>query len=159
MTDERPVLHRELTTADDTLAFGAQLGGVLRAGDLVVLSGPLGAGKTTLTKGIAVGMGISGVVNSPTFVIARVHRPDPPHTVPLIHVDAYRLGSPAEVEDLDLDLDRSAVVVEWGEGKAEELSADGYLHVELLRRPDDSRAATLSASGQRWLDALADLRA
>jgi tRNA threonylcarbamoyladenosine biosynthesis protein TsaE len=153
MNDERPVLHRELATADDTLAFGAQLGGLLRAGDLVLLSGPLGAGKTTLTKGIAVGMGITGVVNSPTFVIARVHRPDPPRTLPLIHVDAYRLGSPAELDDLDLDLDASVVIVEWGAGMVDGM-ADSVLEIRIERAPDDTRAVELAASGPRWADGL-----
>ena len=102
-----------LDTAEATLDFGARLGNRLQAGDLVILSGSLGAGKTTLTKGIAVGMGVTGRVTSPTFVIARVHRPDT-HSgpaVPLVHVDAYRLSGAVELDDLDLDTDLAAAAV------------------------------------------------
>src|SRR5437588_5509875 len=110
-----------LPTVEDTRDFGRALGRVLRPGDLVVLSGPLGAGKTTLAQGIGAGLGVDGPVLSPTFVIARVHRGG---RVPLVHVDAYRLSSVAEVDDLDLDasLEESATVVEWGEGLVEGLT-------------------------------------
>lgn len=142
-----------LDTVDATLALGRALGNRLRAGDLVILSGSLGAGKTTLTKGIAAGMGVAGRVTSPTFVIARVHRPDPdtPGRVPLVHVDAYRLAGPVELDDLDLDtdLDAAAVVVEWGEGVAEQLSSE-HLIVELARLPDDTRTAALIPVGDSW---------
>src|ERR1700760_3110465 len=96
-----------LPTVEDTLEFGARLGRTLRAGDLVLLSGPLGAGKTVLVRGIAAGMGVLGQVSSPTFVIARVHRPGPDGTgVPLVHVDAYRLGDDLDqLDGLDLDTD------------------------------------------------------
>src|SRR5437764_12705701 len=90
----------ELTTVEDTRAFGRALAGLLRAGDLVVLGGPLGAGKTALTQGIGAGLGVRDPVTSPTFVISRVHRQG---RVPLVHVDAYRLGSVGDVDDLDLD--------------------------------------------------------
>ena len=103
--------------------LGEVLGRGFSAGDLVLLSGPLGAGKTTLAQGIAQGLQVDGPVTSPTFVIARVHRsqvggPD------LVHVDAYRLNSLAEVDDLDLDVSvtESVTVVEWGEGKVETLA-------------------------------------
>ncbi|WP_177216955.1 tRNA (adenosine(37)-N6)-threonylcarbamoyltransferase complex ATPase subunit type 1 TsaE [Amycolatopsis arida] len=153
-------VSRRLPTAEDTVAFGRELGRLLRAEDLVLLAGPLGAGKTTMTRGIAEGLGVSGRVSSPTFVLARVHpagpttaeRPDP---VPLVHVDAYRLGGDlAQLDDLDLDadLDRSAVVVEWGEGIAERLSAD-HLVVRLDRLPDDVRVVDLEPSGC-WTDRL-----
>ncbi|SFJ12025.1 tRNA threonylcarbamoyladenosine biosynthesis protein TsaE [Amycolatopsis sacchari] len=130
------------------MAFGERLGRQLRAGDLVLLAGPLGAGKTVLTRGIAAGLGVSGRVSSPTFVLARVH-PAGARGVPLVHVDAYRLGGDlAQLDDLDLDtdLEASAVVVEWGEGSAERLSAD-YLVVRLERREDDVRVATLEPHG------------
>jgi tRNA threonylcarbamoyladenosine biosynthesis protein TsaE len=107
--------------------LGRRLGSVLQAGDLVILSGGLGAGKTTLTKGIGDGLGVRGPITSPTFVIARVHPPMAESPGPaLVHVDAYRLGSTLELDDLDLDTDvASAVtVVEWGEGLAEGLAAD-----------------------------------
>src|SRR5205085_5609114 len=103
----------------------------LRAGDLVVLAGGLGAGKTTFVQGVGAELGVDGAVVSPTFVIARVHRGG---RVPLVHVDAYRLGSVAEVDDLDLDasLDESVTVVEWGDGLVDEL-ADDRLHVQITR--------------------------
>ncbi|WUL66040.1 tRNA (adenosine(37)-N6)-threonylcarbamoyltransferase complex ATPase subunit type 1 TsaE [Amycolatopsis sp. NBC_00345] len=137
-----------LATPDDTMAFGRALGASLRAGDLVLLAGPLGAGKTTLTRGIADGLGVGGRISSPTFVLARVH-PAGPLGVPLIHVDAYRLGGDlSQLDDLDLDtdLERSAVVVEWGEGTADRLSAD-YLVVRLDRRDDDVRWVELEPHG------------
>jgi tRNA threonylcarbamoyladenosine biosynthesis protein TsaE len=137
-----------LATPDDTMAFGRALGASLRAGDLVLLAGPLGAGKTTLTRGIADGLGVGGRVSSPTFVLARVH-PAGAAGVPLIHVDAYRLGGDlSQLDDLDLDtdLERSAVVVEWGEGTADRLSAD-YLVVRLDRRDDDVRVVELEPHG------------
>jgi tRNA threonylcarbamoyladenosine biosynthesis protein TsaE len=141
-----------LTTAEDTEAFGRALGLVLRAGDLVLLAGPLGAGKTVLTRGIAAGLGVVGRVSSPTFVIARDH-PAGPRGVPLVHVDAYRLGGDLdELDDLDLDseLVDSAVVVEWGEGSADRLTPD-HLVIRLDRHPDDTRTATLEPHGT-WVD-------
>ncbi|MFI5606062.1 tRNA (adenosine(37)-N6)-threonylcarbamoyltransferase complex ATPase subunit type 1 TsaE [Amycolatopsis sp. NPDC051903] len=137
-----------LATPEDTMAFGRSLGASLRAGDLVLLAGPLGAGKTTLTRGIADGLGVGGRVSSPTFVLARVHGAGPAG-VPLVHVDAYRLGGDlAQLDDLDLDtdLERSALVVEWGEGSAERLSED-YLVVRMARRDDDVREVTLEPHG------------
>lgn len=138
----------ELATVADTLALGARLGERLAAGDVVVLSGPLGAGKTLLTKGIALGMNVNGPVTSPTYVLARVH---PARTVgrpALVHVDVYRLlGHPAgdllaELDSLDLDTDLAdaVVVVEWGEGLAERLS-DSHLDIR-LERADDGEART-----------------
>ena len=138
-----------LATVEDTRALGKRLAASLRAGDLVVLSGPLGAGKTALTQGIGEGLGVTGRVTSPTFVIARVHQ----GAVPLVHVDAYRLRDAGRVElddlDLDTDLEDSVVVVEWGEGLVEQLS-DSHLEIRLERHDDDSRTATLDAVGPRW---------
>jgi tRNA threonylcarbamoyladenosine biosynthesis protein TsaE len=148
----------ELLDVDNTVDFGRSLGRTLRAGDLVLLSGPLGAGKTVLARGIAAGLGVPGRVSSPTFAIARVH-PAGPGGVALVHVDAYRLGGDlAQLDDLDLDtdLERSAVVVEWGEGSAERLSHD-YLIVRLDRRDDDVRVVTLEPHGT-WALRLTDLR-
>jgi tRNA threonylcarbamoyladenosine biosynthesis protein TsaE len=120
-------VHEELTvaSADDMQALGRRLAAVLRPGDLVVLSGALGAGKTTLVQGIGAGLGVRGPVTSPTFVIARVH-PSLTGGPALVHADAYRLASPAEVDDLDLDasLETSVTVVEWGGGLVEGLAAD-----------------------------------
>jgi tRNA threonylcarbamoyladenosine biosynthesis protein TsaE len=133
----------ELATAEDTIALGAQLGEQLRAGDVVVLSGPLGAGKTVLAKGIAKAMDVEGPVISPTFVLARVHRARRPDAPAMIHVDMYRLLDHASVDleaeldslDLDTDLDDAVVVVEWGEGLAERLS-EHHLDVRLERGPE-----------------------
>ena len=138
----------ELPTPADTQAFGRQLADLLRAGDLVVLAGPLGAGKTALTQGIGAGLGVRGPVTSPTFVLARVHRGG---RVPLVHVDAYRLGAAADVDDLDLDVTvaDSVTVVEWGQGLVEQLT-DEHLEVRLDRRDDDVRTAVLVPHGPGW---------
>ncbi|MFJ6696027.1 tRNA (adenosine(37)-N6)-threonylcarbamoyltransferase complex ATPase subunit type 1 TsaE [Streptomyces sp. NPDC091272] len=137
--------------------LGRSLAKLLRPGDLVMLTGELGAGKTTLTRGLGEGLGVRGAVTSPTFVIARVHPPlgDGPA---LVHVDAYRLGGGLdEMEDLDLDvsLPDSVIVVEWGEGKVEELSED-RLHVFIDRASgdtdDDVRKVRLDGVGTRWTD-------
>jgi len=142
-----------LPTAADTRSFGARLAVLLRPGDLIVLTGSLGAGKTTLVQGIAAGLGVRGQVRSPTFVIARVHPPagDGPA---LVHADAYRLGGVAELDDLDLDtsLAESVTVVEWGEGLAEGLSED-RLQIQLQRSADDdARRVSIMAHGRRWAD-------
>lgn len=147
-----------LPTEADTERLGARIGATLSAGDVVLLSGPLGAGKTVLAKGIARGLGVTGPVTSPTFVIAREHPPAAGgRGIPLVHVDAYRLGGRAELDDLDLDteLTEAAVVVEWGEGLAEPL-AERRLLVRLRRRcagaepagaEDDARVAELTWEG------------
>jgi tRNA threonylcarbamoyladenosine biosynthesis protein TsaE len=120
-------MREELTvaSADDMVALGRRLAAMLLPGDLVVLSGDLGAGKTTLVQGIGAGLGVRGPITSPTFVIARVH-PSLTGGPALVHADAYRLASPAEVDDLDLDasLETSVTVVEWGGGLVEGLAAD-----------------------------------
>jgi tRNA threonylcarbamoyladenosine biosynthesis protein TsaE len=144
-----------LPTAADTYEFGRRLAGVLRAGDLIVLTGPLGAGKTALTQGIGAGLGVRGAVVSPTFVIARVHRGE----LPLVHVDAYRLASLDEVDDLDLDVstDAAVTVVEWGAGKVEQL-ADSRLEVAIDRAADsEQRTVRLIAHGGDWLTRIAAL--
>lgn len=150
--------------------LGRRLAPLLRPGDLVLLTGELGAGKTTLTRGLGEALGVRGAVTSPTFVIARVH-PSLTGGPALVHVDAYRLGGGLdEMEDLDLDvsLPESVVVVEWGEGKVEELSED-RLHVVIGRAvgadapggadgapvdaTDDVREVTVTGLGARWADA------
>ncbi|WP_405371764.1 MULTISPECIES: tRNA (adenosine(37)-N6)-threonylcarbamoyltransferase complex ATPase subunit type 1 TsaE [unclassified Microbacterium] len=123
--------QREIASPADMEEFGRQLGAALRPGDLVVLTGPLGAGKTTLTRGIGAGLGVRGPVQSPTFVIARTH-PSEVGGAPLVHVDAYRLGSPAELDDLGLDLERSVTIVEWGRGMVDGL-VDSWWEIELDR--------------------------
>jgi len=161
--------------------LGRTLAGVLRAGDLVVLSGPLGAGKTTLVQGIGAGLGVRGPVTSPTFVIARVH-PNLSTGPDLAHADAYRLGSRAEVDDLDLDTDlgSSVTVVEWGEGLVEDL-APSFLQIgiepagaesgqagvgavagdtdELAGDLDLPRTVQVQGFGDRWLQTAAATRA
>ncbi|MCG5431772.1 tRNA (adenosine(37)-N6)-threonylcarbamoyltransferase complex ATPase subunit type 1 TsaE [Mycobacterium sp. MYCO198283] len=143
-----------LATAEDTVALGRRLAADLRAGDVVVLAGPLGAGKTMLTKGIAAGLDVAGPVTSPTFVLARVHPARRPGDPALVHVDVYRLLDHdrtdllAELDSLDLDTDLAdaVVVVEWGEGLAERL-ADRHLDIRLERLTDsDVRTATWSWS-------------
>ncbi|MET0302738.1 MAG: tRNA (adenosine(37)-N6)-threonylcarbamoyltransferase complex ATPase subunit type 1 TsaE, partial [Microbacteriaceae bacterium] len=109
-------------------ALGERMGAMLRPGDLVVLTGPLGAGKTTLTRGIGAGLGVRGPVQSPTFVIARTH-PSLVGGAPLVHVDAYRLGWAAALDDLDVDWDGSVVVVEWGRGMVDDV-VDRWWEVE-----------------------------
>ncbi|PBC79359.1 tRNA threonylcarbamoyladenosine biosynthesis protein TsaE [Streptomyces sp. TLI_235] len=140
--------------------LGAGLAALLRPGDLVLLHGELGAGKTTLTRGLGAGLGVRGAVTSPTFVIARVH-PSLSGGPALVHVDAYRLGGGLdEMEDLDLDvsLPESVIVVEWGEGKVEQLS-DDRLEVRIHRAiggaaaeadDHDPRRVTVTGLGNRW---------
>ena len=146
-----------LPTVDDTRAFGARLATVLRAGDLVVLTGPLGAGKTVLVQGIGAGLGVLGKIVSPTFVIARTHDGD----LPLVHVDAYRLGSLDEVDDLDLDVDaaEAVTVVEWGAGLVEQL-ADSRLEISISRDSlTDARTARLMPYGGDWAERISSLTA
>ncbi len=160
----RPTVTARLATASDTREFGRRLAALFRPGDLVLLTGPLGAGKTALAQGIGAGLAVTGPVTSPTFVIARVHRPDRDRggQVPMVHVDAYRLGGAddplAEVDDLDLDasVEDSVTVVEWGEGIVERL-ADAHLQVRIDRLADDVRVVGLVPVGGDWPARLAAL--
>ena len=165
----QPIASYEVSTrdADQTRAFGEDLGRILAAGDLLMLSGGLGAGKTTLTQGIGVGMGVRGRVASPTFIVARVH-PSLSGGPDLIHADAYRITDLNDLETLDLDssLDEAVTVVEWGEGKTEAMS-DERLSIEVRRAAggqaetdgdiidlehmdDGTRLIVLRAHGHRW---------
>jgi len=156
-----PLDQIAVPTAERMRALGARLAAVLRPGDLIVLSGPLGAGKTVLAQGIAAGLGVRETVTSPTFVLARVYTDG---RIPLVHVDAYRLGGAAEIDDLDLDADadRSVTVVEWGAGLVEGLAQD---HLEIVvARPTageagEVRTVRLVASGPGWAARLRDLPA
>jgi tRNA threonylcarbamoyladenosine biosynthesis protein TsaE len=137
----------DAATAAQTQKAGRWLGDRLQRGDLVILSGELGAGKTTFTQGLAEGLGVRGPITSPTFVIARVH-PSVVGGPPLVHVDAYRLGSLAELDDLDLDtsVEESVTVVEWGEGKAEVLSGNRIeVRIERALADDGARGKATGA--------------
>ncbi|MEO7753744.1 MAG: tRNA (adenosine(37)-N6)-threonylcarbamoyltransferase complex ATPase subunit type 1 TsaE [Terracoccus sp.] len=148
-------MERELRLPDveATQGFGTRLGQVLRAGDVLVLTGDLGAGKTTLTQGIAEGLGVRGPITSPTFVIARVH-PSLVGGPALVHVDAYRLGSTLELDDLDLDadLEASVTIIEWGAGLAEQLSP---VRLEITLTGHEERTARLVGVGPRWDEVVA----
>lgn len=133
--------RHEIASPDDMEALGVRIGRMLQPGDLVVLTGPLGVGKTTLTRGIADGLGVRGPVQSPTFVIARTH-PSLVGGAPLVHVDAYRLGSAAELDDLDIDVDSSVVVVEWGRGMVDGLR-ELWWEIELERQRGGHGADTM----------------
>ena len=149
----------DVPTADDMARLGRRLAGVLRKGDVIVATGDLGAGKTTLTQGIGAGLDVEGPIISPTFVISRVHPPrgEGPG---LVHVDAYRLGDPSELADIDLDasLPESVTLVEWGHGLAEWL-ADDRLEIDIVRGvQSDERTVYLTGFGPRWAGALDVLR-
>ncbi|OII12289.1 tRNA (adenosine(37)-N6)-threonylcarbamoyltransferase complex ATPase subunit type 1 TsaE [Curtobacterium sp. MCBA15_008] len=166
MTEQsRILLDTTVATTAEMGALGARLAAVLHAGDLVVLTGPLGAGKTTMTRGLGAALGARGQVSSPTFVLARTH---PTTAGPdLVHVDAYRLSDPVELDDLDLDWDASIVVVEWGRGFVDGI-ADSVLDVEIIRAtgteattdddldpddvPDEPRRVVVTGTGPRWAD-------
>ena len=141
----------EVRDADEMHALGLRIGEKLQAGDLVVLVGPLGAGKTTLTRGVGEALGAIGNVSSPTFVIARTHnRKD--GAAPMVHVDAYRLGSADELDDLDIDFKNSIVLVEWGKGMVDGI-ADNLLEVEIERDhtgESETRRVTITGIGERW---------
>lgn len=140
-------LDLRIPTADEMEQLGARLAPLLRAGDLVVLDGPLGAGKTTFTRGLGAALGARGAVTSPTFVLAREH-PTASGT-PLVHVDAYRLASALELDDLDLDFEHAITVVEWGRGKLDGV-ADDWIDIEIAREPDDTRTVRITGVGARW---------
>jgi tRNA threonylcarbamoyladenosine biosynthesis protein TsaE len=166
---DRDLAEVVVPTGEAMQALGELLATVLRAGDLVVLTGPLGSGKTTLAQGVGRGLRVRGTVTSPTFVIARVHPPADGDGPALVHADAYRLGGRLEVDDLDLDasLDDSVTIVEWGEGLVEALTED-RLEVHITRAEADDNAAgeerrvRVVGHGARWaqveLDAAAVVR-
>lgn len=148
----------EVAGADEMHALGVRLARALRAGDVILLGGELGAGKTTLAQGIGAGLGVRGPITSPTFVIARLH-PSLSSGPPLLHVDAYRLGGWEELEDLDLEStrDQAVTVVEWGQGFAEGLAPDRleiHIHRDLggasTHSTRDVREVRITGIGARW---------
>ncbi|GAB3392577.1 hypothetical protein GCM10027568_20090 [Humibacter soli] len=156
---------RSIATSDEMEALGRELAAVVHAGDLLVLTGPLGAGKTTLTRGIGEGMNVRGPVTSPTFVLARTH-PSLSGGTPLVHVDAYRLTDALELDDLDIDFAESVVVVEWGSGMLDGV-VDSWLDIVIERptgaddagvdpaddadaAPEEPRTVTITPHGPRW---------
>lgn len=145
------LLEQQVADADQMHELGVKISQQFRAGDLVVLVGPLGAGKTTLTRGIGEGLLAIGNVSSPTFVIARTHKREGTD-VPMVHVDAYRLGGAAELDDLDIDFENSIVLVEWGRGLLEGIS-DDWLEIEIERDhtgESEIRELRIIAFGDRW---------
>jgi tRNA threonylcarbamoyladenosine biosynthesis protein TsaE len=164
-------MRLDVPEAEQMRELGAQLAQALLPGDLVVLDGPLGAGKTTLVQGIGAGLGVRGPITSPTFVIARLH-PSLCGGPDLVHADAYRLGSRLEVDDLDLDadVDHCVTVVEWGEGLVEELAASHLLitigwagaragaDIQADDQPDEPRVVTVTGYGDRWEGSAGQLR-
>lgn len=169
MTTPGGPVELTVTDADAMEALGSRVSALLRAGDLLVLTGPLGAGKTTFTRGLGEGLEVRGQVASPTFVLARTHQTA--SGTPLVHVDAYRLSGEAELDDLDLDFEGSIVVVEWGAGLLDGVS-DSWLDVVIERptgardvtpssdpvdeldepdEPDEPRRVTITPHGPRWV--------
>jgi tRNA threonylcarbamoyl adenosine modification protein YjeE len=150
------VIELVVATPEDMEALGARVASRLRAGDVLALNGELGAGKTTFTRGLGAALGVRGTVASPTFVLARTH----PRAggAPLVHMDAYRLGGGLELDDLDVDVDGSIVVVEWA-GEYADLLADEWLQIDIDRRGADvdddgvaPRRVTVRGHGPRWAD-------
>jgi len=155
LTNSKILFDASIESAEDMVQLGKSLAGVLAAGDLVVLIGPLGAGKTTLTRGVGLGLNVSGTVSSPTFVIARTHKREN-SDVPLVHVDAYRLGSPAELDDLDIPFSKAIVLVEWGKGLTEGI-AENWLEININRDTTgetETRTVEITGFGQRWQEVL-----
>ena len=160
-------MRLEVATSEQMEALGETLGSVARAGDVIVLTGELGAGKTTLARGVGRALNLETAVSSPTFVVARTHRARTPGAAALVHVDAYRIGSAGEFEDLDIDLEHQVVLAEWARPFIEVLT-DSFLHVEVTRPTaievgeldeDEPRQVVITAVGphseryQRFLDA------
>jgi tRNA threonylcarbamoyl adenosine modification protein YjeE len=151
LTISTVLLDSVIETTEEMLELGERVSKSFRAGDLVLLIGPLGAGKTTFTRGVGKGMNVIGNVSSPTFVIARTHRREN-SDAPLVHVDAYRLGSPAELDDLDIPFAKAIVLVEWGKGLTEGI-AENWLEININRDTtgeSETRTVQLTGFGPRW---------
>jgi tRNA threonylcarbamoyladenosine biosynthesis protein TsaE len=144
------IFEATIASSEDMHELGLKLAKKLKAGDLVILIGPLGAGKTTLTRGVGEGLEVEGNVSSPTFVIARTHKRE--GKAPLVHVDAYRLGSPQQLDDLDIPFSSSIVLVEWGKGLTDEIS-EHWLEIEISRDTSgasEERQVKITGFGERW---------
>jgi tRNA threonylcarbamoyladenosine biosynthesis protein TsaE len=140
-----------IATSEQMEELGARIAGHLVTGDLVALNGELGAGKTTLTRGLGAALNVRGSVTSPTFVLARTH-PRLDGSAPLVHVDAYRVATALELDDLDIDFENSIVVVEWGAGKLDGITED-WLELDIDRSSaDEVRIVTVTGHGERWAD-------
>jgi tRNA threonylcarbamoyl adenosine modification protein YjeE len=150
VSSKNTIFEATIASSEDMHELGLKLANQLKAGDLVILIGPLGAGKTTLTRGVGVGLEVEGNVSSPTFVIARTHKRV--GKAPLVHVDAYRLGSPQQLDDLDIPFASSIVLVEWGKGLTDEIS-EHWLEIEISRDTTGSsedRQVMITGFGERW---------
>jgi tRNA threonylcarbamoyl adenosine modification protein YjeE len=150
VSSKNTIFEATIASSEDMHELGLKLANQLKAGDLVILIGPLGAGKTTLTRGVGVGLEVEGNVSSPTFVIARTHKRE--GKAPLVHVDAYRLGSPQQLDDLDIPFASSIVLVEWGKGLTDEIS-EHWLEIEISRDTTGSsedRQVMITGFGERW---------
>ena len=150
LTQQHNIFEQVIATSEDMHELGVKVSKVLRAGDLAILIGPLGAGKTTFTRGVGEGLEVEGNVSSPTFVVARTHKSE--GKAPFVHVDAYRLGSPAELDDLDIPFASSIVFVEWGKGLTNDIS-ENWLEVEIARDTTgatEDRQVKITGFGDRW---------
>ncbi|MEY3483270.1 MAG: hypothetical protein RLZZ218_105 [Actinomycetota bacterium] len=150
LTQQHNIFEQVIATSEDMHELGVKVSKVLRAGDLAILIGPLGAGKTTFTRGVGEGLEVEGNVSSPTFVVARTHKRE--GNAPFVHVDAYRLGSPAELDDLDIPFASSIVFVEWGKGLTNDIS-ENWLEVEIARDTTgatEDRQVKITGFGDRW---------
>jgi tRNA threonylcarbamoyl adenosine modification protein YjeE len=150
VSSKNTIFEATIASSEDMHELGLKLANQLKAVDLVILIGPLGAGKTTLTRGVGEGLEVEGNVSSPTFVIARTHKRV--GKAPLVHVDAYRLGSPQQLDDLDIPFASSIVLVEWGKGLTDEIS-EHWLEIEISRDTTGSsedRQVMITGFGERW---------
>ena len=150
LTQQHNIFEQVIATSEDMHELGVKVSKVLRAGDLAILIGPLGAGKTTFTRGVGEGLEVEGNVSSPTFVVARTHKRE--GKAPFVHVDAYRIGSPGELDDLDIPFASSIVFVEWGKGLTNDIS-ENWLEVEIARDTTgatEDRQVKITGFGDRW---------
>ena len=150
LTQQHQIFEQVIATSEDMHELGLKISKLLKAGDLGILIGPLGAGKTTLTRGVGEGLEVEGNVSSPTFVVARTHKRN--GKAPFVHVDAYRLGSPSELDDLDIPFATSIVLVEWGKGLTDDIS-ENWLEVEINRDTTgatEEREVKITGFGPRW---------